>query len=391
MRFTDGEGHAEGPLTSDATAPVLAAGRRGDLRLVDGPTADSGRLEAFHSSQWGTVCDDRFNGTVENGILQNHYAPEVACKQLGYGTGRMVARARLGMSMAPRTQPIWLDDVHCSETGSRLAQCNHAGWGLHNCGGIDKDHTEDVHLECFAEGTVHEPLTVEFQDVPTTHSGDEFSFRIAFSEPIDREGQGLLHGPIQIDGANSNFIGNVDDRRDLWKLTIQPKDGELVYVAIESTPNCGHRIDTCTPDGRPLSNTEYVFIPFQAKPRLTAQIKNAPGSHNGSDADFTIKFSEPIAPGFQLPVSQEVLEITNGTLSSITNLNELDPNTYLIVMVLTNGSKDVQATLKGKHACNLQGATCTPDGRRLSEDVSVTIPAEPDTSTSDWQTRRSPP
>ena len=194
VRFTDGQGHAEGPLTSDATAPVLAAGRRGDLRLVDGPTADSGRLEAFHNSQWGTVCDDRFNGSVENGILQNHYAPEVACKQLGYGTGRMVARARLGMSMAPLTQPIWLDDVHCSETGSRLAQCNHAGWGLHNCGGINKDHTEDVHLECFAEGTVHEPLTVEFQDVPRTHSGDEFSFRIAFSEPIDKEGQRFAAG-----------------------------------------------------------------------------------------------------------------------------------------------------------------------------------------------------
>ena len=276
---------------------------------------------------------------------------------------------------------FWLDDVHCSETGSRLAQCNHAGWGLHNCGGINKDHTEDVHLECFAEGTVHEPLTVEFQDVPRTHSGDEFSFRIAFSEPIDKEGQRLLQGPIQIRGADSYFISNVDDRRDLWELTIRPTTGERVYVVIYGNASCGAHAPVtslCTPDGRPLSNEAQAYI--EAKPRLTAQIKNAPGSHNGFDADFTIKFSEPIAPGFQLPVSQEVLEITNGRLSSIANLSELDPNTYLITMVLTNGSKDVQTTLKGKHACNLQGATCTPDGRRLSEDVSVTILAEPDTA-----------
>ena len=368
VRFTDGQGHAEGPLTSEATAPVLAPGRRGDLRLVDGPTADSGRLEAFHNSQWGSVCDDRFNGTVKNGILKDHYAPEVACKQLGYGTGRMVARARLGMSMAPLSQPTWLDDVHCSETGSRLAQCNHAGWGLHNCGGMNQDHTEDVHLECFAEGTVHEPVTVEFQDVPTTHSGDEFSFRIAFSEPIDAEGQRLVqNGPIFISGTDSHFISNVDDRRDLWKLTIQPTASEQVHVVIAPRTDCSGYLSICTADERPVSNLEEAIIRFKAKPRLTARFEDVPSSHDGSEADFTIKFSEPIAPGFQLPVSQEVLEITNGILSSITNLNELDPNTYLIVMVLTNGSEDVQATLKGKHACNLQGATCTPDGRRLSE------------------------
>ena len=114
VRFTDGRGHAEGPLTSEATAPVLATANHGDLRLADGPTAGSGRLEAFHRNQWGTVCDDRFKGTVEDNRLKDHYAPGVACKQLGYATARMVSRARLGMTMAPLSQPTWLDDIIAS-------------------------------------------------------------------------------------------------------------------------------------------------------------------------------------------------------------------------------------------------------------------------------------
>lgn len=48
----------------------------GALRLVTyySSTSSSGRLEIYHSGQWGTVCDDSFGYT-------DAY---VACRQLGY-------------------------------------------------------------------------------------------------------------------------------------------------------------------------------------------------------------------------------------------------------------------------------------------------------------------
>ena len=45
------------------------------VRLVGGPSGREGRLEIFHNSVWGTVCDDDFDDA----------AARVACFMLGYG------------------------------------------------------------------------------------------------------------------------------------------------------------------------------------------------------------------------------------------------------------------------------------------------------------------
>ena len=46
----------------------------GDVRLVDGPTPNQGRLELCNNSQWGSVCDTYWE----------EYNSRVVCRQLGY-------------------------------------------------------------------------------------------------------------------------------------------------------------------------------------------------------------------------------------------------------------------------------------------------------------------
>jgi len=39
--------------------------------------------------------------------------------------------------------PIWLDDVACIGSETRIQDCSHRGWGTHNC-----NHNEDVGIRC---------------------------------------------------------------------------------------------------------------------------------------------------------------------------------------------------------------------------------------------------
>ena len=109
-----------------------AALSNGSLRLVDtGSTQFGGRLEVYYNNEWGTVCDN-FWGTFD---------ATVACRQMGFVgvTDRDSSRFGSGAS----SQMIWLNDVHCSGSESRLIDCSHAGFGIENC-----HHNEDVGIIC---------------------------------------------------------------------------------------------------------------------------------------------------------------------------------------------------------------------------------------------------
>nr|XP_038035098.1 deleted in malignant brain tumors 1 protein isoform X2 [Anas platyrhynchos] len=104
------------------------------LRLVNGPNRCSGRVEVFHSWQWGTICDDGWD-------LND---AKVVCRQLGCGTA---VSAQGLSSFGQGSGPIWLEGVRCLGTEATLAECPFKPWGLHTC-----SHMEDASVVCSGSG-----------------------------------------------------------------------------------------------------------------------------------------------------------------------------------------------------------------------------------------------
>ncbi|NWJ07908.1 DMBT1 protein, partial [Crypturellus undulatus] len=100
------------------------------IRLVNGSSRCSGRVEVLHARRWGTVCDDDW---------QPMHA-DVVCRQLGCGAAHSAPTAA---AFGPGDGPIWLDDVKCTGREAALAECRTKAWGEHNC-----DHGEDAGVVC---------------------------------------------------------------------------------------------------------------------------------------------------------------------------------------------------------------------------------------------------
>ena len=101
------------------------------IRLVDGPTENSGRVEIYREGEWGTICDDQWE---EDEAI-------VACRQLGFfGLGRLAAVNEFG---GVSTDSPILYAVDCSGSQSSLEECEFGEWDTGRC-----THREDVSVVC---------------------------------------------------------------------------------------------------------------------------------------------------------------------------------------------------------------------------------------------------
>eukprot|EP00057_Strongylocentrotus_purpuratus_P022278 XP_011676752.1 PREDICTED: deleted in malignant brain tumors 1 protein-like [Strongylocentrotus purpuratus] len=104
------------------------------VRLVGGSSDAEGRVEIQHMGVWGTICHDQWD------ILD----ATVVCRMLGFqGALKAPGSAYFGKGAGD----IFLDEVQCAGTESRLTDCKHRGIGEHNCA-----HIEDASVVCDDKG-----------------------------------------------------------------------------------------------------------------------------------------------------------------------------------------------------------------------------------------------
>ena len=87
-------------------------------------------METFYKGKWGTVCDDDWDTK----------AARVVCRQLGFPNAKSAPRSAY---FGAGSGQIWLDNVGCSGSESSVENCQHGGWGVHDC-----SHSEDASVIC---------------------------------------------------------------------------------------------------------------------------------------------------------------------------------------------------------------------------------------------------
>ena len=120
-----------------------------------------------------------------------------------------------------KTVPITDDTVRDDGETLTLALSNASGAGIWSAAAA-------------AAGTIHNreetegpaPLTARFVDLPAEHDGERaFRFRVAFSADIGISRRSLGEDAFRVAGGAVTGATRVDDRRDLFEMTVEPGGG----------------------------------------------------------------------------------------------------------------------------------------------------------------------
>ena len=108
---------------------------------------------------------------------------------------------------------------------------------------------------------------------------------------------------------------------------------------------------------------------------LTVSLTSKPASHNGSDTfTFDLRFSEEPRPGFSYKTLRDrAFTVTGGSVKRAGRMNR-PSNISWRITIQPDGNGNVTAVLPVTTDCEVAGAVCTGDGRKLSSGFSVTVP-----------------
>ena len=226
------------------------------------------------------------------------------------------------------------------------------------------------------------PLTASFEAMPEAHDGDSaFRFRVAFSEPIGISYRSLREDAFQVAGGRVTRGKRVDDRRDLFEMTVEPDGAGEVAISLPAGRECGVSGAICTKgeNRRQLTNAPTATVAGPAAAPLTASFVDVPAEHDG-DSAFTLRmaFSEDIGISYR-SLREDAFTVSGGRVTRGRRVN--DRRDLFEMTVQPESSGDVTMTLPAGRPCAVSGAICTKgkNRRRLTNTPTATVlgPATP--------------
>ena len=235
-------------------------------------------------------------------------------------------------------------------------------------------------------------LTASFEDMPAAHDGESaFTFRVAFSENIGISYRSLREDAFTVTGGRVTRGARVDDRRDLFEMTVEPDGDGAVTVTLPAGRECAVSGAICTKGEtrRPLTNAPTATVAgpavAPAVEPLTASFEGLPSEHDGQTA-FTLRiaFSETIRMSGRR-LRSDVVAVAGGRATKAGRVHRRKDLWKLTVR--PDSLADVTVTLAAGAACDSSGAVCTADGRALSNTISATVKGPVTVSVADARAR----
>ncbi len=221
-------------------------------------------------------------------------------------------------------------------------------------------------------GHAGDRLTGRFVNVPQSHDGEsEFTVRLAFVEDVGISPTSLREDALAATGGAVTRVQRVDDRSDLFEITVEPDSDEDVTITLSSSGDCGESGAVCTQeeDPRKLYNSPTATV---AGPILTASFQGLPSQHDGETAfSFRIAFSDEIATD-AAEFRDHSVEVWGG---EVTRAEPVGQRRDLWEVEVEPASEDmVMVSLKLTQSCAATGAVCTAGGRLLSVIPATMVP-----------------
>ena len=236
-----------------------------------------------------------------------------------------------------------------------------------------------------APATAAEPLTATLEDIPTNHDGSSaFTFRIAFSAEVEITPEDMRDHALVVSGGTVTNAARVDDRKDLWELTVDPAGTAAVTILVPLDRACTETGALCTADGVMLTTAPGHSVPGPAPgsaPQgqqaqapatpLAASFVSVPPEHDGQTAFWLeLSFNAAVVEGSKERI-RALLGVTGGSETKIRrNDGRLD---RWRIQIQPSSLAAVTVTLSPSPACGATGAVCTENGRTYTTALATRI------------------